>query len=368
MKKKLLVFHPTIAPYRIDFFNSLNDAFDMRICLLNKNLKSQSFDQHKLLEQCNFNPIYLKRSSFLMGRISVMEYWRFLHTSTPDVVLTVEFSWSTLASIFYRFFTRRKYRIVSICDDSFDMIVRNNDFSWKHRIARRIITSLIDNLILVEPKVVEWYLRHYGKGLFFPIIRDELKLRTTLSCLKEKCLKTKHQYQLEGKTVFLVVGRLVKVKNVETILRAFSSLDQKACALVIVGDGTERNVLECVSRNLNVCFTGRLEGEELYQWYNLADCFVLASSKEPFGAVVNEALIGGCYCLVSNKAGASCLIKEGMNGMTFSPFDEEELSRKMMEVSNRTSEKRGDNGLRQNRMLINYGEKVSELIKKLQAQ
>lgn len=28
MKKKLLIFHKTIAPYRIDFFNSLNNPFD----------------------------------------------------------------------------------------------------------------------------------------------------------------------------------------------------------------------------------------------------------------------------------------------------------------------------------------------------
>ena len=28
MKKKLVVFHPAIAPYRVDFFNSLNKEFD----------------------------------------------------------------------------------------------------------------------------------------------------------------------------------------------------------------------------------------------------------------------------------------------------------------------------------------------------
>ena len=30
---KLLIFHPTIAPYRIDFFNDLSRSFDSRICL-----------------------------------------------------------------------------------------------------------------------------------------------------------------------------------------------------------------------------------------------------------------------------------------------------------------------------------------------
>lgn len=33
MKKKLLVFHSVIAPYRIDLFNSLSKRFDTKICL-----------------------------------------------------------------------------------------------------------------------------------------------------------------------------------------------------------------------------------------------------------------------------------------------------------------------------------------------
>lgn len=31
MKPKLLVFHKALAPYRIDLFNSLNEAFDTDI-------------------------------------------------------------------------------------------------------------------------------------------------------------------------------------------------------------------------------------------------------------------------------------------------------------------------------------------------
>lgn len=66
-------------------------------------------------------------------------------------------------------------------------------------------------------------------------------------------------------------------------------------------------------------------GHELYAWYNIAQLFVLASWQEAFGAVTNEALQGGCRCLISELAGSQCLIKEGINGCTFNPHDQKHL-------------------------------------------
>ena len=48
MKKKLLIFHPVIAPYRIDFFNEFSKHFDAEICLYWRNLKNQKFDYQKI--------------------------------------------------------------------------------------------------------------------------------------------------------------------------------------------------------------------------------------------------------------------------------------------------------------------------------
>ena len=56
--KKLLIFHPTIAPYSIDFFNDLNKTFETRVCLRYYNLKSQKFDYDKIAAQFEFEPIY----------------------------------------------------------------------------------------------------------------------------------------------------------------------------------------------------------------------------------------------------------------------------------------------------------------------
>lgn len=55
--KKLLIFHRTIAPYRLDFFNDLYEAFDTKVCLQYKNLQNQKFDYNKILSKMKFYPL-----------------------------------------------------------------------------------------------------------------------------------------------------------------------------------------------------------------------------------------------------------------------------------------------------------------------
>jgi len=68
-------------------------------------------------------------------------------------------------------------------------------------------------------------------------------------------------------------------------------------------------------------FVGRFDGIELVSWYHLGHCFVLPSRFEPYGAVVNEALLAGMPVLCSKKAGAIDLICSGQNGTIIKPHD-----------------------------------------------
>jgi len=98
----------------------------------------------------------------------------------------------------------------------------------------------------------------------------------------------------------------------------------KNAVLVLVGDGDKKNELIELVNQLNVkdnvIFAGRYENESLYAWYNIADYFILPSTSETFGAVVNESLIAGVPVLCSELAGAACLVNES-NGVTFNPYD-----------------------------------------------
>lgn len=133
----------------------------------------------------------------------------------------------------------------------------------------------------------------------------------------------KRKYGFENKRVFLFVGRLAHEKNIGLLIEAYAKLKKKQpdIALMIVGDGSETERLKQVvndKRLEDVCFAGYVVFPELVQYYKMADAFVLPSVYEPWGLVINEAMIMGLPVIVSDRVGCrKDLIVEGENGFIF---------------------------------------------------
>ena len=140
---------------------------------------------------------------------------------------------------------------------------------------------------------------------------------------------------------FLVVSRLIDLKNVDTLIRAFAkytSKTQDPWKLKIAGKGPLKERLQELALQLSVEHTIEFLGfqsyEQLPDLYHQSGVFVLPSKIEPWGLVVNEAMAAGLPILVSNRVGsAKRLLKEGQNGYSFDPDDEDELSNKMSMMS-----------------------------------
>lgn len=145
----------------------------------------------------------------------------------------------------------------------------------------------------------------------------------------------KNEYGVRDKKVFLFVGRLEKVKNVEVLIRAFERLKEKYTdvALMIVGDGSEMQGLKRVveTRKISdVYFTGYVVFPDIIKYYKMSDVFVLPSSYEPWGLVVNEAMIMDLPVIISSAVGCrKDLVKEEKNGFIFEDNQEKNLLKKM---------------------------------------
>ena len=132
----------------------------------------------------------------------------------------------------------------------------------------------------------------------------------------------------------MFVGRLVQEKGLTIFLETIHPLllENNQILVVMVGEGDELKKLQSMTeqKHLNdrIIFPGRYEGDELYAWYLCASGFVLPSTYEPFGAVVNEALIFGQKVLCSQYAGASSLIRAD-NGLIYNPLNKEESIEKI---------------------------------------
>ena len=164
------------------------------------------------------------------------------------------------------------------------------------------------------------------------------------------------------------MGRLVMVKNLEFLLDAFALVNKnkKEAVLVIIGSGELQSVLKekikILGLNKVVLMPGRFEGNDLLAWYLTAGIFILPSIYEPFGAVINEALLAGNYVLASNLSGGSSLLKENINGNTFNPYEVNEMANLILDTISNTKlfEKQGE--IKDSRMLIDY-KKTFEIFK-----
>ena len=148
----------------------------------------------------------------------------------------------------------------------------------------------------------------------------------------------KRQYGLSGKTVFLFVGRLEPVKNAAVLINAFSEMkkENRDVSLVVLGDGSQKDMLTelIASKNIeDVHFMGYVTFPRIVEFYKMADVFVLPSTHEPWGLVVNEAMIMGLPVIVSSKVGCrKDLVIDGENGMVFEDNNQEMLQEKMRDI------------------------------------
>ena len=249
---------------------------------------------------------------YILGKAFLKDPVALLEEERPSRVIVPEFSGIAWQMLGLR--KRFGYKVVSLCDDSLDM-VRGNDFTLFHRLSRRLVPARLDEIIVHGQAIGDWYLDRFGIGrLRMPIMADDRRVRPEL----ERVLPLAEKMRPTDKPVIAFVGRLVALKNVSTLIRAFEPLKERA-RLVIVGDGPEREKLEAMAPY--ALFTGMKSGDELLAWYDLIDILVLPSTQEAYGAVTGEALMAGAKVVVSRRAGSIDLVREGENGYGVDPMD-----------------------------------------------
>lgn len=368
-KQKLLIFHPALAPYRVDFFNAINKAFNAAFYFNLPNVSDQKFDQEKLADKCHFKLNYILKGFDFFGRSFRFGILKILTKEKPDIVLCSEYGQVTLVVFLYKILLRKQFRLYTISDDS---IENSKSRKGLRALLRNVIAKNCDGVIFPSSEVCNWFkdnISNVTKTLELPIIHNDEVFRNELVASIEEANQNIINFNLEGKKVILFVGRLVEVKNLALLVNVIAQIKTTDWVLVMVGEGILMDNLKSQVMNLNindqVHFIGRKEGLELVSWYTLAQIFVLPSTYERFGAVVNEALLGGCKVLCSETAGASILINN-KNGALFSPYSERELlSCLENSLSDAIMIPNSINTIRESNMPFTFNEKIDFLINNL---
>ena len=255
--------------------------------------------------------------------------WRRLNELRPEVVLVP--GYYTLPAIAAAVWARTHGSASVLMTES--TAEDHTRTGWKEWLKAKLIRALFDWAVVGGAAHLR-YIRRLGiaeerVARFYDVVGNDA-IREGTAAQRAGSRRGEHYLPLR---YFLFVGRLAREKNVAGLLQAW--LDYRLgggdWSLVLAGDGPEaatlRAMLDGSPFAKDVVFSGLKSSQELLPFFGFAACFVLPSTREPWGLVVNEAMAAGLPVIVSNRCGcAEDLVESGRNGLLFNPEHGRELT------------------------------------------
>lgn len=143
----------------------------------------------------------------------------------------------------------------------------------------------------------------------------------------------------EGKRILLFVGRLINIKGVHILIKAFSLLPDTIktnTMLWIIGDGDEKPSLQQQVKALgvsnSVAFTGAISYQNISHYYSAADIFIGPSIQgssgetEGQGVVLLEAFASSLPVIASKIGGIADIVEHKKTGLLVEPGHAQQLA------------------------------------------
>ena len=145
--------------------------------------------------------------------------------------------------------------------------------------------------------------------------------------------------------VLLLIGNDWRVKGLETVLRAMSSLPGLPFLAIAAGDDFPSPFSE-IAKTLGISERCRFEPsrDDVLDFYAVADLYVSPSREDSFGLPVAEAMACGLPVITSADAGVADLIRDGMDGFILRHADDFHGLAKMLQQLHVDEHLRGNVG------------------------
>jgi glycosyltransferase involved in cell wall biosynthesis len=262
---------------------------------------------------------------------------RFLRQKRPDVVLA-NLNHNSIAAVLANALAGMPTKVVfaqhSVLSSAY---LRTR--GWSHRVtptAYRLLSPGFKRAIAVSAGIAREFrsIAHIPQSkiavIYNPVIGPDFELRAQQPI--------DHPWlDRSGPPLFVTAGRLVPIKDHETLLRAFAIYRERHDGrLLILGAGPLRDALGTLADELGlngaVDFLGFQSNPLPY--IQRADAFVLSSYAEGFGNVLVEAMGCGTPVISTNcEHGPTEILEHGRYGLLASPRDPRALADAMSRVS-----------------------------------
>lgn len=145
----------------------------------------------------------------------------------------------------------------------------------------------------------------------------------------------RQKYAKDNEFIFCHISNFRKVKRIEDVIRVFKIVEDEIPAkLLLVGDGPERNNIECLARELDVynkiVFLGKLQNTA--RPLSISDLFLLPSQTESFGLAALEAMAAGVPVISSNTGGIPEVNLQGFSGYLSDVGDVEDMAKNALSI------------------------------------
>jgi len=127
---------------------------------------------------------------------------------------------------------------------------------------------------------------------------------------------------------FIFVGQFIQRKRLDWLIMLLGELMGLDFELVVIGSGPLENVLRAQAEKVlgdRVMWIGRLPSDDVQAQMSIADCLILPSLFDGWGAVTSEALMCGTPVICSDTCGSAGVVGQSGVGGIFRVDDKSEL-------------------------------------------
>lgn len=343
---KVLYANPIFLNYRLPYYKRLNELFDGEFYVLySVNRYKNRYD--KLLEEIpsvmgkNAIP-YEKELLYNTYERSFKKYniekgkkipftrglLKEIRKIKPNVLITEGFFQWTPLLVLYSFIFRKP---LFMGYERTPHTERNCGIIKK---IHRKITNLFISGYLVNGSETEKYLLSLG------VSKDKIHIggmsadsKGLISAISRFCQNDrndfKSRYNANKGLVYLFSGQIVKRKGVKYLLEAWVKHtevypDDK---LILIGIGDLYDTFKDEYKDCkSIYLEGRIEYDNVYKYYAIADVFILPTIEDNWSLVVPEAM--ACGLPVATSIYNGCypeLVKKDVNGFVFDTFKQETI-------------------------------------------
>lgn len=220
----------------------------------------------------------------------------------------------------------------------FKKATKSNFLTW---IMTKSIVSVFnkaDLLLTMNPACCD-LIKEYGYKGKMQIIPNGTDLKPDV-ILDEEITTIKEKHKIKDEKVFINIGRLIKLKNIDFVIDVCNKLKEKEFnfKLLILGTGKDKEYFENKVNKLNlndkIDFVGIVTDVKMKSAYlKFADLNIFPSFYDTDGIVKIEAATFGTPTIFAEGSIASSTCKNDFDGYVCK-FEVEEFSNKIIEIFN----------------------------------